>query len=202
MSASDAVELFTFKVLVVGGFGIGKTTLIQQVSEVPVVGTEVATTGDEASIKETTTVGIEYGSFSVVDGDSAVTLLLFGTPGQDRFSDVRTAAGRGVDGLIVLVDGGEPGTWRDGLDLYDAFNPDGTIPTALVVNRWPTTAAPPDGLAEAIPLRGPAVVSSGDVVSSNDVRRFLVELLLLMLETDEARPGAESKEEVPANEHA
>ena len=57
------MENFEFKVVIGGPFGVGKTTMISNVSNVPVVGTEVPTRGDEAAQKESTTVGVEYGTF-------------------------------------------------------------------------------------------------------------------------------------------
>lgn len=175
-------DAITFKILVVGGFGIGKTTLIQEISDVPVVGTEVATSGSEAEVKPTTTVGVEYGLFSVGDDDAAVTLLLFGTPGQDRFAVARDVASHGADGMIVIVDGNDPSTWETGWDLHQTYNPDRAMPTLLVVNRWPADAAPPDGLTAVVPLAGgPAGISSGDVVDEADARRFIVDLLTIIL---------------------
>lgn len=178
-------ETVTFKVLVLGSFGIGKTTLIQQISEVPVVGTEVATSGHEAAVKPTTTVGIEYGIFSVCDEDLRVTLLLFGTPGQDRFTAARDVAAQGVDGLIIIIDADDRATWETGRRLCDAYNPSGDIPTVWAVNRWPGEVEAPPGLESAV--RGRVVselISCGEVIDPYDVRRFLIDLLTLILQTE------------------
>lgn len=177
-------DLFTFKVLIVGAFGVGKTTFIQQISSVPVVGTEVATTGDEARVKETTTVGIEYGVFSVRDDEVDIILLLFGTPGQERFSDIREIAARGIDGLIVLVDGGDLETWETGAELYGTFNPDQLVPTLVIVNRWSDDRSPPCGLADVMGLSDDVGVACGHVVDGDDARRFLIELLAAVLERE------------------
>ena len=174
----------TFKVLVVGPFGVGKTTFIEQISTVPVVGTEAPTTGAESSVKDTTTVGIEYGIFTVGDDEIEVTLLLFGTPGQDRFSDVRNVAARGLDGLMVLVDGTDEETWPTAAELYQTFNPDGSIPTLMAINRWPEGEDLPAGLGDIIAPLGPVVVASGDVIDTDDARRFLIELLSAMLDRE------------------
>jgi hypothetical protein len=178
------VDLFTFKVLIVGAFGVGKTTFIQQISSVPVVGTEVSTTGDEAQVKDTTTVGIEYGVFSVRDDEVDVILLLFGTPGQDRFSDIREIAARGIDGLIVLVDGRDRSSWHVGAELYTTFNPDRVIPAIVVVNRWSDGGDSPDGLIDAMGVRGDVGIVHGHVIDVADARRFLIELLSVVLERE------------------
>lgn len=175
------METFSFKVLIAGPFGVGKTTLIQQISGVPVVGTEVATTGTESLVKATTTVGIEYGVFSLAEGDLHVELLLFGTPGQTRFSAVREIAARGMDGLLVLVDGTDESTWDDAAELYESFG-GGGVPTLVVVNRWPDGEEPPAGLLERLGVAPEVPVSHGDVVDPDDARRFLVEVLSLVLD--------------------
>ena len=71
-----------FKLLVTGPFAAGKTSLIQSVSQTPVVDTDVVTTGDEALVKDRTTVAMDFGTYTIEEG--AVRLLLFGTPGQRR----------------------------------------------------------------------------------------------------------------------
>ena len=184
------VGTITFKVLVVGSFGVGKTTFIDQISEVPIVGTEVATSGEEAEVKPTTTVGIEYGFYSIGEDDSQVTLLLFGTPGQDRFSDARDIAAQGIDGIVVIVDGNEPATWAIGEDLYTAYDPLAEIPTVFVVNRWPSGQDPPPGLEWTVACK-PAVtsISCGNVTDASDARRFLIDLLDLILRMEVGDEG-------------
>src|SRR5690348_3921237 len=78
------------KLVVAGGFGVGKTTAVSQVSEIPVLTTEAAMTEVAAAIdrtgevpeKVTTTVALDFGRISI---DDEILLYLFGTPGQDRF---------------------------------------------------------------------------------------------------------------------
>lgn len=185
MAQPVVTDSITFKVLIVGSFGIGKTTLIEEISQVPVVGTEVVTTGTEADVKPTTTVGVEYGLFSIGEGDSLVTLLLFGTPGQDRFFITRDVAARGIDGLIIIVNADEPDTWMAGRSLYEAYNEDKVLPTAVVVNREVSGAEPPAELARTIGIAPErTVISCGNVTDAGDARRFVVDLLSLILEIE------------------
>ena len=124
-----------FKFVVTGPFGAGKTTLISQISNVPVVGTEVATTGSEADFKSTTTVGLEYGTFAVDAGDLDIRLLLYGTPGQQRFSFMWDVVSVGADGFLVLVDASRPDTWADAEGVLRAFLAKAPAPCLLGANR-------------------------------------------------------------------
>src|SRR5947209_2581084 len=78
------------KVIIAGGFGVGKTTLVGTLSEVPPLTTEAAMTTasvgiddtSKVSTKTTTTVAMDFGRLTIND---EMILFLFGTPGQDRF---------------------------------------------------------------------------------------------------------------------
>jgi signal recognition particle receptor subunit beta len=97
------------KIVIAGGFGVGKTTAVSAISEIPVLTTEVAMTEVAAAIdrtglvpeKTTTTVALDFGRLTI---DNDIMLYLFGTPGQDRFGFMWNELTEGAIGALVIVD--------------------------------------------------------------------------------------------------
>jgi uncharacterized protein len=97
------------KILVAGGFGAGKTTLVGSISEIEPLRTEESLTREGIGIddtagvelKHTTTVAMDFGRITLSDD---LVLYLFGTPGQDRFWFVWDELALGAIGAVVLAD--------------------------------------------------------------------------------------------------
>ncbi|WP_433889077.1 GTP-binding protein [Streptomyces sp. CA-111067] len=126
------------KLVVTGPFGVGKTTLIRTLSEIPTLHTEEVMTQASAGVdrlpglpdKGTTTVAVDFGRLTV-PGD--LVLYLFGTPGQERFFPLWQDIARGALGALVLAD-----TRRlaESFAVMDMVEEQG-LPYAVAVNRFP-----------------------------------------------------------------
>jgi signal recognition particle receptor subunit beta len=126
------------KILIAGPFGVGKTTLIDSVSEIRPLHTEERLS--EASVhvddldgvreKSTTTVAIDFGRISLPGG---IVLYLFGTPGQERFRALWEDIAYGALGALVLVDSRRIDASFDVLGLVEESG----LPYAVAFNTFP-----------------------------------------------------------------
>ena len=134
----EADTLIPLKVLIAGGFGVGKTTLVRSLSEIPPLLTEQEMTSasvgvDDAEMvpdKRTTTVAMDFGRITV---DDSLILYLFGTPGQSRFWFMWDELARGSVGAVVLVDLRRVDDCFPAIDYFENRG----MPFVIAVNRFP-----------------------------------------------------------------
>ncbi|MGP4029691.1 GTP-binding protein [Actinomadura sp. 3N407] len=136
---SETAAFLSLKIVVAGGFGAGKTTLIGSISEIPPLRTEEVLTEagepidslDGVREKATTTVSLDHGRRTLTV-PAPMMLYLFGTPGQARFRFLWDDLTRGAVGAVVLAD-----TRRlaDSFPSVDYFEERG-VPFVVAVNHF------------------------------------------------------------------
>ncbi|MEV6739983.1 ATP/GTP-binding protein [Streptomyces sp. NPDC051104] len=173
------VEPVTLKILVAGGFGVGKTTLVGAVSEIRPLRTEEVLTeagrpvDDTRGVKgkHTTTVAMDFGRITLRED---LVLYLFGTPGQDRFWFLWDELATGALGAVVLVDTRRLEDCFAAVDYFERRS----IPFAVAVNCFDGAVRHPAGdIRQALDLDDDVPVVLCDARERESVKEVLIEVV-------------------------
>jgi small GTP-binding protein len=165
----------TVKIVITGPFSAGKTEFISTISEIDVVSTERKITDDARGVKAETTVAMDFGRITV---DEDLVLLLFGTPGQERFNFMWDILSEGMLGFVVLVDSACPETFREARVLVDRFREYSPTPYVIAANKQDQEDAwPPQDLRVALRIAQNVKVLSCVATDKESVKKVLLELL-------------------------
>ncbi|WP_327187986.1 GTP-binding protein [Streptomyces sp. NBC_01334] len=180
-------ERAVLKLVVAGGFGVGKTTAIASISDIPPLRTEELLTAQGESVdslhgiedKTTTTVAFDFGRVGW-DDPEPVELHLFGTPGQPRFWSFWHHIAQGAFGAVILADTRRLTSSFPAADFFEQLG----LPFVIAINRFPEAAPRSlDEIREAFDVNAAVPLMFCDARQADSVAGVLLALVQHVVNT-------------------